>query len=165
MMPSYFGTTFLWWVQASVPAPDAAGTGARRHHSFGCCLNAEAREANPPATAGRATARTRVTLPAREFKTAIEARGSFDDQLFPFVLERSAEMLQMRRHVMLWNADEFGQVVGRDRTIEQGPMNALTHGEVPLHLSLLRHAVFSAGAEARVPWLLDSSTKKDYVQE
>jgi len=74
-------------------------------------------------------------------------------------------MLQMRRDVMLWNTDEFGQVVGRDRTIEQGPMNALTHGEVPLHLSLLRHAVFSAGAEARVPWLLDSSTKKDYVQE
>jgi hypothetical protein len=55
--------------------------------------------------------------------------------------------------------------VGRDRTIEQGPMNALTHGEVPLHLSLLRHTVFSAGAKARVPWLLDSSTKTDYVQE
>jgi len=111
-------------------------------------LDVKPRKTDPAAAAFRATAGPCKALSPPELEATIEACRRVDAQLFPGVFERSAEVLQMRRDVMLWDADESRHIVGRNRSVEQGSMNARTHGQVSLHLSPLPGTAPLAGVSA-----------------
>jgi len=120
----------------------------------------EAREADPAAAALGARTRPGEALAPGECETAVETGRGIDAQLFPGVPEGPAQVLEVRCHIVFWNADKPRQVAGGDGTADKSPTHALAHGQVSFHQSPL----FPTPLPQQVPSLLDSSTRKDYLQ-
>jgi len=68
-----------------------------------------------------------------ELEAAVETTRRFDKENLALVFERPLQVLEVRSHVTLGNADNGRQITSGDGPVEQGPVDTPTYGMLPLH--------------------------------